>query len=140
MILRIVCNYHVVLFVVTHVIENLLYTFYSKKICLYRDFTFFSIQFLFTQCGLSLNHLLNPVWPSSILLTLHKFKVWMTIVESRWNVWVWLVGVASRRWVESMGVVNRRWVTCTLSRILNTTIADFQSNKCTTSAIYVGTA
>ena len=26
---------------------------------------------------------------SSILLTLHKFKVWMTIVESGWNVWVW---------------------------------------------------
>ena len=23
----------------------------------------------------------------------HKFKVWMTIVESRWNVWVWLVGM-----------------------------------------------
>ena len=32
---------------------------------------------------------------SSILLTLHKFKVWMTIVESGWNVWVWLVGVAT---------------------------------------------
>ena len=35
----------------------------------------------------------------SILLTLHKFKVWMTIVESGWNVWVWLVGVVSRRQV-----------------------------------------
>ena len=29
---------------------------------------------------------------SSILLTLYKLKVWMTIVESGWNVWVWLSG------------------------------------------------
>ena len=36
---------------------------------------------------------------SSILLTLHKFKVWMTIVESGWNVWVWLVGVVLRRYI-----------------------------------------
>ena len=41
---------------------------------------------------------------SSILLTLHKLKVWMTIVESGWNVWVWLVGVVSRRWVWLVGV------------------------------------
>ena len=40
---------------------------------------------------------------SSILLTFHKFKVWMTIVESGWNVWVWLVGVVSRRWVWLVG-------------------------------------
>ena len=41
---------------------------------------------------------------SSILLTLHKLKVWKTIVESGWNVWVWLVGVVSRRWVWLVGV------------------------------------
>ena len=40
---------------------------------------------------------------SSILLTLHKLKVWMTIVESGWNVWVWLVGVVRRRWVWLVG-------------------------------------
>ena len=34
----------------------------------------------------------------------HKFKVWMTIVESGWNVWVWLVGVVSRWWVWLVGV------------------------------------
>ena len=34
---------------------------------------------------------------SSVLLTLHKLKVWKTIVESGWNVWVWLVGLVSRR-------------------------------------------
>ena len=38
------------------------------------------------------------------LLTLHKFKVWMTIVESGWNVWVGLVGVVSRRRVWLVGV------------------------------------
>ena len=32
-------------------------------------------------------------------LTLHKFNVWMTIVESGWNVWVWLVLAVSRKWV-----------------------------------------
>ena len=51
---------------------------------------------------------------SSILLTLHKFKVWMTIVESGWNVWVWLVGVASgsgwNLWVWLLGVVLRRYI------------------------------
>ena len=47
---------------------------------------------------------------SSILLTLHKFKVWMTIVESGWNVLVWLVGVVSRMRVWLVGVVSRMWV------------------------------
>ena len=37
-------------------------------------------------------------------ILLHKFKVWMTIVESGWNVWVWLVGVVSRRQVWLVGV------------------------------------
>ena len=37
---------------------------------------------------------------SSILLTLHKFKVWMTIVESGWNLWVWLLGVVLRRYID----------------------------------------
>ena len=37
---------------------------------------------------------------SSILRTLHKLKVWMTIVESGWNVWVWLVGVVVRRYID----------------------------------------
>ena len=49
------------------------------------------------------NHTHSPQL-SSILLTLHKFKVWMTIVESGWNVWVWLVGEVSRRWVRLVGV------------------------------------
>ena len=58
---------------------------------------------------------------SSILLTLHKLKVWMTIVEwvecmgvasgcgeqevgvasgSGWNLWVWLLGVVLRRYID----------------------------------------
>ena len=37
---------------------------------------------------------------SSILSTLHKFKVWMTIVESGWNLWVWLLGVVVRRYID----------------------------------------
>ena len=41
---------------------------------------------------------------SSILLTFHKLKVWMTIVESGWNVWVWLVGVVRKRMVWLVGV------------------------------------
>ena len=45
----------------------------------------------------------SPQLPS-ILRTLHKLKVWMTIVESGWNVWVWLVGMVSRIWVWLVGV------------------------------------
>ena len=46
----------------------------------------------------------SPQLSSILFLTLHKFKVWTTIVESGWNVWVWLVGVVSRRWVWLVGV------------------------------------
>ena len=49
---------------------------------------------------------LNEQKVGMLLQTLHKLKVWMTIVESGWNVWVWLVGVVSRRWVWLVGVAS----------------------------------
>ena len=47
---------------------------------------------------------LRIVLQDIIINTLHKLKVWMTIVESGWNVWVWLVGVVTMRRVWLVGV------------------------------------
>ena len=59
--------------------------------------------YLLTTTPSSHTHRFHPL-STIVIHTLHKLKVWMSIVESGWNVCVWLVGAVSRRRVWLVGV------------------------------------